>query len=377
MSTGKDIKSKKFNGLYYRELSDGDRTYYALVTIAGKSQRFCLGKHSEGVNLVSANQARIDIINKARYGEEALSTLPLTLAKKKKKKIISFADVAGQYIDARVLSDATKAEYSSILKFMEKMGIKSKDLHAITQSDVNSIQNNLLNEKRSSSTINKYIGFIKSVFNYGIRQGIIKSTNPANASKPLKENNERQRYLSKDEVGILIDSVRKDQNLLLFCLLGLQTGARLESILHIQVKDLDFENDTITLHNIKSKKTYKGFFSGELKLILNDQFKGCNNPNDFIITFNGQQTTARQIQCRLKPILDRLFNQGLDSKDSKNRVVIHTLRHTIASHLAIQGTPIHEIKKVMDHSSITETMRYAKLAPDSGKESVRKLWEGL
>lgn len=377
MSTGKDIKSKKFNGIYYRELLDGDRTYYALVTIAGKSQRFCLGKHSEGVNLTSANQARVDIINKARYGEEALSILPLTLAKKKKKKIVPFSDVAEQYIGSRMLSEATKTEYASILKFIEKTELKAKDIHAITQSDINSIQSRLLNEKRSSSTINKYIGFMKSVFNYGIRHGIVKSVNPVSATKPLKENNERQRYLAKDEVSTLIESVREDQNLLLFCLLGLQTGARLDSILHIQVKDIDFENDTITLHNIKSKKTYKGFFSGELKLILTEQFKGSKNPNDFIITFNGKQTTARQIQCRLKPILDRLFNQGLDSKDSKNRVVIHTLRHTIASHLAIQGTPIHEIKKIMDHSSITETMRYAKLAPDSGKESVKKLWEGL
>ena len=38
--------------------------------------------------------------------------------------------------------------------------------------------------------------------------------------------------------------------------------------------------------------------------------------------------------------MNELFNQGLEKDDSKNRTVIHTLRHTFASHLAINGTPI-------------------------------------
>jgi site-specific recombinase XerD len=73
--------------------------------------------------------------------------------------------------------------------------------------------------------------------------------------------------------------------------------------------------------------------------------------------------------------LDELFNKGLDKMDSKNRVVIHTFRHTFASHLAINGTPIYTIQKLMNHKDITMTMRYAKLAPDSGKKFVNELYK--
>jgi site-specific recombinase XerD len=77
----------------------------------------------------------------------------------------------------------------------------------------------------------------------------------------------------------------------------------------------------------------------------------------------------------LKPILDRLFNEGLDIKDSKNRVVIHTLRHTFASHLAINGTPIFTIQNLMNHKDIKMTMRYAKLAPESSLVQVKSLYQ--
>ena len=73
-------------------------------------------------------------------------------------------------------------------------------------------------------------------------------------------------------------------------------------------------------------------------------------------------------------ILHSLFNVGIDKEDRKNLVVLHTLRHTFASHLAIKGTPIFTIQKLMNHRDIKMTLRYAKLAPDSGREAVRDLY---
>ncbi|MCG3674314.1 tyrosine-type recombinase/integrase [Aliarcobacter butzleri] len=57
----------------------------------------------------------------------------------------------------------------------------------------------------------------------------------------------------------------------------------------------------------------------------------------------------------------------------KNKIVFHSLRHTFASHLAINGTPIFTIQKLMNHKDIRMTLRYAKLSPDSGREAVINL----
>lgn len=80
------------------------------------------------------------------------------------------------------------------------------------------------------------------------------------------------------------------------------------------------------------------------------------------------------ISKKLRPILNELFNTELAKNDRQNRVVIHTLRHTFASHLAINGTPIYTIQKLMNHKDINMTLRYAKLSPDSGRDYVSKLY---
>lgn len=84
----------------------------------------------------------------------------------------------------------------------------------------------------------------------------------------------------------------------------------------------------------------------------------------------GYRITVDYIKNNLQNLFNELFNDGLDTRDTKNRAVIHTLRHTFASQLAIEGTPIFTIQKLMNHSDINMTMRYAKLSPDSGRAAV-------
>lgn len=73
---------------------------------------------------------------------------------------------------------------------------------------------------------------------------------------------------------------------------------------------------------------------------------------------------------RLRSVLDELFNKDINTNDRKNKVVFHSLRHTFASHLAINGTPIFTIQKLMNHKDIRMTLRYSKLSPESGRESI-------
>ena len=44
--------------------------------------------------------------------------------------------------------------------------------------------------------------------------------------------------------------------------------------------------------------------------------------NDYVISFTNEherKLTSKNIQSRIKPILDKLFNKGLDSKDTRNK----------------------------------------------------------
>ncbi len=57
----------------------------------------------------------------------------------------------------------------------------------------------------------------------------------------------------------------------------------------------------------------------------------------------------------------------------KDFTKVHTLRHTFASHLVMQGVDLPTIQRLMGHTSVETTMVYAHLAPDHLSKAVNKL----
>lgn len=135
--------------------------------------------------------------------------------------------------------------------------------------------------------------------------------------KPLftRLDNKRERFLTVDEVKSLLSVVVEEPSLHLFTLLSLSTGGRLNTIMNIAKKDIDFENNMITLKDIKNDDTYGGFFDDSLKELLLEQVKTLKQ-NEYIITMNGR-TLRRQMSI----ILTKLFNQELDGKDRKTELL--------------------------------------------------------
>lgn len=359
------INSKKYDGVQLYHKSTGDISYYIRYKDENnKLRRVKIGDKSKGITEVYCYQKRSEIMNKIRLGEE-----PPALAKKKKKKIITLNNIADIYFKQKALHvrDISKhyRRYPPSLK--EKFG--EEDITNITADKILEFQTERFNKGYAPATINYTTGFLGTLLNLAIEENPLQNKKIKN----IKADNERERYLTHLEVKELYDYI-DDPNIKLFVDLALSTGGRLETILNIKVKDINLENQIITLKDKKNQSTYKGFMRKELNDFLKKYTKDLT-ANHFIVGGELEKFPSRTIQRKMKNILDPLFNKGLDTKDSKNRVVIHSLRHTFASHLAINGTPIFTIQKLMNHRDIKQTMRYAKLAPDSGREFVNELYK--
>jgi len=250
--------------------------------------------------------------------------------------------------------------------------IGDKNIADIDTEDIEAIKTKK-QEKLKPKTVNGIINEASVIFNFAIKKKIIKS-NPANASAldRLSVDNAREKFLDIDEIQELLNAVKDNEQMYLFCLLALNTGCRVSSAKLIKKQDIDLVNKILTLKDVKNNSTYRAFIENETLFKLLERRKKELKTNEFLLSY-GYKDIKDKIKEALQPILNDLFNEGLEVDDSKNRTVPHTLRHTFASHLAINGVSIFKIQKLMNHQTIEMTMRYAKLSPDSGREEVKGL----
>lgn len=361
------VKSKKYNGVYYSELKNKDKSFYITYKdLDGKKIWQKIGLFSEGIREDYCNAKRNEAVNIIKNGE-----ITPHILKKKKIVIITFDDIALQYFQYKLDSkkqtirenEKEKRRYinhiKSIIGYVDIKKLSTKDIEKVQTLKIGVL---------ADSYVNQLIFLISSIIKYSMKQGIFKNQNPAQNIDNLKFDNIRERYLTKNEINKLLEAVNEDIQLSLFVKLSLSTGGRLNTILTIHKKDINIDNNSITLKDHKNTSSYTGYYDLSLKEYLKI-YTASMQPNDLLIN---HQPFA--IQNKLRTILNNLFNVGLEQSDVKNRVVIHTLRHTFASHLAIKGVPILTIQKLLNHKEIKMTLRYAKLAPDSGKEVIEGLY---
>lgn len=373
-----DLIKTKYTGVYYRENLDGEKVYYITYKKNGKKIWKKIGSDKEKITASYCNKVRAKETSIERLNDDA----PLN-----KKEIPFFDEMATAYfesIEDKSDTNNSKGRYKNHLK--AKLG--NLKLNEITSETVDKL---IKSKKKSVSqktgrpyapkTINDMINLTGAIFNYAIDKKKYKVINPiANKGvKKLKVDNDRERYLDTDEVKKLIAYLENregkdyvNEYILLFVKISLSTGARLTSVLTITKADINLKQETITIKNHKSNRTYTGHIHSSLKPLLEKRIKDLR-PIDYLISGTSNVMGRTSINKVLQPIFNDMFNEGLPEDDAKRRVVIHTLRHTFASLLAIQGTPIYTIKKLMDHSDINQTMRYAKLQPEAGATAVKEL----
>jgi len=360
------VKSKKYQGVYLYHLGNGDISYSIVYKDElNKTKRFTVGKKSQGITEVYANHKRNEFINKIHLGEDPLAH------KKRREKVTLDALAEHYFTDKEYENKSNRRSFQKYQLHIQPV-FGNRHIFDIEKQDVLNFRNSFI-KKKAPKTINGIIQLLTAIINYSIKTKGLKIVNPCVGVPRLKTNDKRERFLTTKEIETLMYEL-EDEDLFLFAKLALCTGGRLETILHIQKKDIDLDNRFITLRDLKNDETYTGFIPHDMVEYFKEYLPNLRK-NDYIVGGYHKKYPTRTISRHLKTILDDLFNQGLDKKDSKNRVVIHTLRHTFASHLAINGTPIFTIQKLMNHKDIEQTMRYAKLAPESGRDKVEGLYK--
>lgn len=137
-------------------------------------------------------------------------------------------------------------------------------------------------------------------------------------------------------------------------------GLRRNEAVHLDISDIIFARSVL---HVKKGKGYKERMVPVTKQSLdhlqNYLYDGrpyfCNDKNEaFFVTHGGKRLGGQQMLIRLNTLLQLTGNAALQNKD----IHLHTLRHSIATHLLQNGMKLERIKEFLGHTSLESTQIY-------------------
>ena len=358
----------KYPGVYERTAENRkhqgkpDICYDISYKVDGKKVWEKAGWLSEGYTVKLAAQIRAERMRNIRHGED----LP-----KQKAKAPLFKESADKYLKWAAENKTREGKdderrYKSYLapRFDEKR------LDEISPFNLEKLKSVLTKQGLAPASVKHVLVVFRQIVNKAITWGMYDGKNPIHGVKMPILQNERQRFLSFQEADALLKHLKeKSPNLHDMALLSLHCGLRAGEIFSLKGQDLDFDNNLITVADPKNKQSRKADMTKEAHAMLLRHKPG--SPDELVFK-NRSGELIRWVSQSFRKIVDSLgFNKGVT--DRRQLATFHTLRHTFASWLALQGETQLTIAEMLGHKDLKMTKRYSHLIPDHKRRAALNL----
>ena len=215
---------------------------------------------------------------------------------------------------------------------------------------------------KSDSTLNRYINALGSILKHLKKRRRLPTgwVSPLSDIQKFPENPGRVEYLTESEIERLITAAATAQwrKLPALIRLAFTTGLRHGSIMQIKWADIDFEKATIYIEKTKNGKPHVAALSPLCIQALEGIKDLSKNRKETDLVFCGSSPNKPHIYRRtFENLIAELF--------PGRRISFHTLRHSMASHLAANNASLLEISGCLGHSGVKLVQRYAHLSVNS------------
>lgn len=250
--------------------------------------------------------------------------------------------------------------FPSLIPFFGKMLISQ-----ITVSDVERYKTQLLKRGLARRTVNEHLlvfnGCVSTAYKWLKLKGVPPEITWLKCPPPNTD------YLSFDESELLLSSADGVIREMIFT--ALRTGMRLGELIGLQWSSIDWHNRLIivrhswcnsakALGSPKSNRERHIDMTADLYAVLLKRRKDTG----FVFIDTNDEHFGHY---RLGRILTNVCK-----KAGLRHIGWHVLRHTFASHLVMLGAPVAAVQKLLGHSAIDMTMRYAHLSPSTLRTAI-------
>lgn len=257
------------------------------------------------------------------------------------RKASTFNEVADLYWENHAKhKPSIKATYYTLKPL--KAFFADTPLNQITTLDVVKYLNGV-KERTSAATANRHHNVLRAIFNRAIAWELFNGQNPAAKVRQFRVDNARTRFLETNEIPILLAAC--DDEIRPIVTFALLTGMRHAEMLNLRWEHIDLTNGVVHVLKTKSGDPREIPIAPRLRALLDSLRKGDGG-------------TVFNISSRA---LNRHFNKAAKLA-GMNDIVLHTLRHSFASHFVMRTNDLPATQKLLGHKSPRMTQRYAHLS---------------
>lgn len=292
--------------------------------------------------------------------------------KMSKKKNLTFKEGCEEYLTyckARNLRNGTIKHYNESINSIYRFISPSTPLVELNSSTMNDFILNIKNNLDiKDTTLYTYARDLKTIMRYFMKQEYIPNFEIPLVSvnkEPIDcyNDDELKRLLKKPNMKTCSFTEYKCWVIINFLL---STGIRMNSLINIQIKDIDFDNDIVYIKTTKNRKPLIIPLNQTIIKILKEylSYRQHENNNEYLFcNVYGKQL----IKTTLYHYLCEYHNQRGVIKTG-----IHRYRHTFAKKWIIKGGNIVTLQKILGHSSLQITQNYLNMLTSDIKEDIDK-----
>lgn len=349
--TKADFHDAGCKGLMLEVRASGGRTWYLRYSDARGKQHQMRIADAQDLSLELARKRAKELRTEIALGKdpsEEKATLRATP---------TFAEFAAErYLPYAKLSKKSWNADDSYLRNHLIPAFGSQHLDTITKQQVIAFHHAMLEKGYAPGTCNRCLILTRYIFNLALEWEVPGLTkNPARKVQLLKDETRHERYLSRGEAHRLYEALETSENTQLKFIvpLLLLTGVRKRELLDAQWKDIDFINH---LWNIPvGKNGFRAVPLSDGALAIFSQIPRLKNIS-YVLPNPETGKPYKSIYYSWNTARTRA---GLAD------VRMHDLRHSFASFLVNHGRTLYEVQRLLGHTQIRTTMKYAHLAKET------------
>jgi integrase len=345
-----DFTDLNTKGLVLETRQSGGKTYYLRYTNArGKQRMYRLGDATV-LTLAQARKKCRTELNNIAMGQDPGSD------KATLRSVPTFA----QFIEEQYLPHVRSYKKSwetdvSLLKNHLLPRFSSRYMDEISRQDIVKMHGDRRASGAAPGSANRLLIMMRYIFNLALRWEVpgVKG-NPTKNVPLMAEDNKKERYLSEEEARRLYEAVCKSENTMLQYIVPMLilTGARKREVLDAKWEDFDFDRRLWRIPTTKlGKPRHVPLSDGVMSLL-----SGMERRGDWVFANPKTNKPFVSIFCAWNTAREKA---GLSD------VRVHDLRHSFASLLINSGRSLYEVQKLLGHTQIKTTQRYAHLAPET------------